>query len=127
MNKYLSKLASDYERAGEFLCSSAGISGLKKITGPLIPGARVAWCYEDDVEFWKSEELPMRKPENWPYRGFIIPFPETSGRHEMEPEHVCLVITDYPVEKENPVTDWSVLALLFESPDLHKLHVFEKP
>jgi|SRR5580704_73281 hypothetical protein len=125
MKSYLAKLASDYERAEEFICTPAGEAGLKKITGRLLPGAKVAWCYKDDVDQWKHDREPMPHPKDWPHQGFIVPFPDTGGRGEMEPEHVCVVITDYPIEKENPVTDWAVLACMFELSELHEFHVFD--
>lgn len=124
MKSYLAKLAADYDKVLELLASDEASAALKKITGRLIPGAKCAWCYEDDVAFWKSEKQPYPHPKDWPYHGFIVPFPDTDGRHEMDIEHICLVVTDYPIEKENPETDWSVLALLFESPDLHRFYVF---
>lgn len=126
MKNYLQKLATDYDRAEEFLCTPAGEAGLKKITGRLLPGAKCAWCYKDDVDQWKQMREPMPHPKDWPYQGFIVPFPDTDGRGEMEPEHVCLVIVDYPTEKENPETDWYVLVLLFESINLHRFYVFEE-
>lgn len=125
MKNYLAKLATDYEKVSEFLCTDDAEAGLKKITGRLVPGARCAWCYKDDVELWKRDRIPYPHPKDWPYQGFIMPFPETCGRREMDIEHVCLVVTDYPIEKENPVTDWCVLALLFESDELHRFYVFE--
>lgn len=125
MKQYLAKLASDYENTLELLVTKDGEAGQNKITGRLIPGASVAWCFNDDVDFWKSGGENYRHPHDWPYRGFIVPFPESNGRGEMEPEHVCLVIVDYPIEKENPVTDWGTLAQLLANPDLHRFYVFE--
>jgi hypothetical protein len=126
MKNYLEKLATDYDKALEFLASPFGEKQQNKITGRLIPGAKCAWCYEDDVKFWKEDEQPYPHPKDWPYQGFIIPFPETNGRGEMEAEHVCVIIVDYPIEKENPVTDWAVLACLLEVQDLHRFYVFEQ-
>lgn len=127
MKSYLAKLAADYDKALEFLASPAGERGQKKISGgKLEPGAKCAWCYKDDVAMWRQWKESMPHPKDWPYQGFIMPFPETNGRGDMEPEHVCVVITDYPVEKENPVTDWAVLACLLESNDLHRFHIFCK-
>lgn len=124
MKTYLEKLAADFDRAEEFLCTPKGEAGLKKITGILKPGAKCAWCYKQDVEQWKmiGEKIPY--PSKWPYHGFIVPFPNTNGRNTMEPEHVCVVIVDYPIEKENPETDWAVLACLLEATDLHRFYVF---
>jgi len=125
MKRYLAKLASDFERAEEFLASREGELGLKKLTGRLMPGAKCAWCFEDDLEGWKHSQTSMPHPKDWPYSGFIVPFPDTDGRGEMQPEHVCVVVVDYPIEKENPVTDWAVLACLLEISDLHRFYVFE--
>src|SRR5258706_12437509 len=119
MKSYLAKLACDFEKADSSLATPSGEIGLTKITGKLIPGARCAWCFSEDFEFWKSEGLKYERPQDWPYQGFIMPFPETDGRGEMQPEHVCLVITDYPIEKENPVTDWATLENLLKHDNLH--------
>ena len=126
MKHYLARLAVDYERAEEFLCTTAGEDGVKKISGKLIPGAKCAWCYKDDIDLWKMSREPIPDPKYWPYQGFIMPFPNTDGRGEMEIEHTCLVVVDYPIEKENPETDWSVLAVLFEIPDLYKFVVLSQ-
>ena len=126
MKSYLAKLAADYDKSLEWLASPRGEEGQKKITGKLRPGARVAWCFEEDVEMWKQWKEPMPNPKDWPYHGFLLPFPETDGRcKDMDPEHVCVVVTDYPMEKENPVTDWATLACILESHDLHRFYVFE--
>jgi hypothetical protein len=124
MKTYLERLSESYDRSGEELISPEGEAGLKKIEGKLMPGAKCAWCFRDDVEFWKSEKLPYPYPARWPYQGFIMPFPETNGRSEMEEEDVCVVVVDYPIEKENPVTDWTTLARLLTSPELHRFYVF---
>lgn len=125
MKAYLTRLAEDYEKVLDFLVSEKAKAALKKISGRLLPGAKCAWCYEDDVAFWKSEGLPYPHPKDWPYHGFIVPFPETDGRHEMDVEHVCLVVTSYPIEKENPMADWSCLVTIFELGELHRFYVFE--
>lgn len=124
MTSYLMKLAAQYEGALEALCV---VKPEDKVAGRLIPGAKCAWCFEDDIEYWKSERLPYPHPKDWPYHGYIMPFPETNGRSEMEAEHVCVVIVDYPIEKENPVTDWTTLAQILSSPKpkLHRFYVFE--
>lgn len=126
MNSYLAKLASDYDRALEFLASNKGEAGLKKISGSLVPGAKCAWHFEDDALMWKVDGERVPYPSQWPYQGFVIPFPETDGRGVMEPEDVCVVITDYPIEKENPVTDWAVLACLLGIEDLRQFYVFKQ-
>ena len=123
MKAYLAKLASDFEKVDE-LPTETWELGVSKITGRLMPGARVAWCFDEDVGLWRRDRLPYPHPKDWPYQGFIMPFPETCGRREMEAENVCLVVTDYPIEKENPVTDWCVLAFLFDTPGLHRIYIF---
>jgi hypothetical protein len=124
MKNYLQKLAYDYEiKVDEFLATERGTKGISKIVGELRPGARAAWCYDDDIR-WDPEIKDH--PEHWPYLGFIIPFPETDGRSVMELEHVCVVVVDYPSEKENPVADWCVLACLLQE-DLHQFHIFQNP
>lgn len=95
------------------------------MTGRLLSGARCAWCYDEDVGFWRREREPIPHPKDWPYQGFIMPFPEVDARSEIQPEHACLIITNYPIEKENAKVDWCVLALLFESEDLFRFYVFE--
>lgn len=126
MKQYFEKLAADYEKADEFLyLKEEGERGLAKVKGKLLPGLKCAWCYEDDIKFWKGEKIKRPYPSQWLYQGFIVPFPETDGRNEMEPHHVMVVITQYPIEKENPVTDWAVLARLLEPPDLHEFYVFQ--
>lgn len=124
MKTYLAKLASDFEKQHE-MPDGEWVAGIKRITGTLRPGSRVAWCFDEDVSLWKSDKIPFPHPKDWPYQGFIMPFPETNGRSAMEPENVCLVAVDYPIEKENPVTDWHVLSCLFGIPGFHRLHVFE--
>ena len=127
MKAYLAQLAKQYDGVLEVLVSPEGEAGLKKLSGgKLLPGSRCAWCYQDDVDYWRSEKEPMPYPGRWPYQGFIIPFPETDGRGEMDAEHVCVVVTDYPVEKENPVTDWGALAHLLATPSLHRFYVFSR-
>jgi hypothetical protein len=126
VKSYLAKLASDFEKQHE-IPEEEFSAGLKKITGTLRPGSRVAWCFDEDVALWKSERMPFPHPMQWPYQGLIVPFPETDGRGVMEPENVCLVVTDYPIEKENPVTDWHILACLFGINGFNRLHVFELP
>lgn len=127
MINYLKKLANDFENALEEICGPDEESKcLEKIHGKLIPGARCFWTFNDDVEFWKSERTLghiINDPTQWNYEGFIIPFPETYGRSEMEPEEVCVVIVDYPIEKENPVTDWVTLAQLLTQEDLYQFHI----
>ena len=96
---------------------------MSRIEGKLIAGSECFWCYEEDVEFWKEFDDGMRPVNQWPYSGFIVPFPETTARHEMEPENVCVVMTDYPIEKENPVTDWLTLAQILDTPTIYKFVV----
>ncbi len=96
---------------------------LDRIEGDLVPGAKCFWCYEEDVEFWKEFGDGMRPVNQWPYSGFVVPFPETNGRNTMEVEHVCVVMTDYPIEKENPTTDWITIGQILQTPTLHKFIV----
>lgn len=127
MKPYLEKLAIDHENALETLCKPEVEKQLHKIQGSLMPGARCAWCYEDDVEYWKKYcDGEYRHPKDWPYTGLLVPFPETCGRNEMEAENVLVVVTEYPIEKENPTTDWTTLAKLLEGPGLHRFYVFEE-
>ena len=128
MKYYLTDLAKKYDDVFEFLGQDDQAkvdAAIRKIIGKLEPGARCSWCFKDDVAWWKEEKMmrEMKNPENWPFNGFIIPFPETNGRSTMEIEHVCVVITDYPIEKENPVTDWTTLASLLACDDLHEFRV----
>lgn len=125
MKAYLKQFAEWCDNALEDLCSKEGEAGQNKITNRLMPGAPCAWCFEDDVKFWKSEGERIPYPGEWPYQGFIIPLPDTNGRSEMEAENVAVVIVDYPIEKENPVTDWMPLARLLTNTDLHRFYVFE--
>jgi hypothetical protein len=124
MKAYLEQLANQFREAEAILATPAGEAGLKKITGRLLPGAVCAWCFEEDTTFWRKERIKYPYPKEWPYQGFIIPNPNTDGRREMETENVCLIVTDYPIEKENPKVDWSPLALLLAAPGLHRFYVF---
>lgn len=121
MKTYLMRLAEEYEKGESGLTEDA----IKKLSGgELRAGAKCAWCYEDDVEFWKSEGIRMPHPKDWHYYGLIVPFPDVcDGRGRFEPEHACVVILGYPVEKENPRVDWAPLTRVLTSPRLHRFHV----
>ena len=125
MKQYLKKLAEEYEKAEDVIYQNQKL--LDRIEGKLTPGSKCFWCYEEDVAFWKEFCDGMRPVSDWPYSGFIIPFPETNGRNEVEAENVCVVMTDYPIEKENPVTDWLTLAQILQTPILHKFVVVQTP
>lgn len=121
MKAYLNRLAEEYEKGELELTEEA----LKKLSGgELRAGAKCAWCYEEDVDFWKHEREPMPHPMRWPYSGILMPFPDVcDGRGTIELEHVCVCILDYPIEKENPATDWAPLSRVLTSPRLHRFHV----
>lgn len=125
MKAYMQQFAEWCDNSLEELCSKEGEAGQARITNRLMPGSACAWCFVDDVAFWKAEGECIPYPAKWPYRGFIIPLPETDGRNEMEAENVCVVAVDYPIEKENPVTDWVPLSRLLTSPGFHRFYVFE--
>ena len=99
----------------------------KKISGRIMPGSRCAWCFREDTEFWVQESshgYPYPHPRDWPYQGFIIPKPDSNGRHELQWEDAVVVVTDYPIDKENPTTDWCSLIRILRQPDLARFYVF---
>lgn len=126
MKRYLDQLSKAIEAQDTLLTKDGQFdAAVKKVRGQLLPGAKCSWCYASDAQFWKNEEdYEIPKPEQWPYSGFVVPFPETCGRRQMEVEDVCVVVTDYPIEKENPVTDWVPLLAILAIEDLHEFHVF---
>jgi hypothetical protein len=119
MKSYLAGLAEEYEKVDERLTDEA----LVKLHGTLRAGARCVWCYEQDVAQWRLEGPCAPPLEQWPYSGLIVPFPNKDGRGKLEVEDVCLIVLDYPIEKENPEVDWTTLTNCLTSPGLHMFHV----
>lgn len=123
MKSYLYKLATDYEKSEQWLASPEGEAGLKRLSGgKLKSGARCAWFFREDVDMWVQNKGSQHL-KDWFYRGIIVPFPNTDGRSELEPEHCCVVVLEYPIEKENPQTDWATLTSILSLPDLYRFHI----
>lgn len=122
MREYMKQLLRQIEHA-EAMHGQNYDAAIKRLSGGrLEAGARCAWCYTDDLEFWGN---PIPHPKDWVYSGIIVPLPDNDGRRELEPDKCIVCILDYPIEKENPEVDWIALLSVLNNPALHRFHVME--
>jgi len=124
MRAYMKELLKQIEDA-EAMHGPPFDAAMKRMSGgKLTAGAKCAWCFEDDIEFWRSEKQAPH-PKDWFYSGFIVPLPDHDGRGVLQPDRCIVCVMDYPIEKENPSVDWVALLSLLTSPGLYRLHVME--
>ena len=84
----------------------------------LKPGYWIEWIYEDDWNFLIEDGLTEQdiKSNYMSYRGLICQLPDTeSFRVE---ENAVVMVTKYPVEKENAQIDYCSLISLLDNEDL---------
>jgi hypothetical protein len=100
----------------------------KLLGGSRLAGSRCAWCYKEDVDFWKTDSLYNGKiphPGNWFYGGWLIPTPDYEMRGEIEHESCVVVVTQYPVEKCYVECDWTPLLSILTEPEIVRFHIME--
>lgn len=126
MLEYMKDLLKELEDA-EAMHGPDFDSAIKKLSGgKLVPGARCAWCYEDDVSAWKEFGGKTPHPKDWYYHGIIVPVPDLEMRGtEIEHDKCVVVVTEYPVEKCYCETDWTALLTILTNEGIHRLHVME--
>lgn len=99
---------------------------LKKLAGVPKIGAKIAWYYREDLEFWENERIAIPASFSWPYKGYIMPGPEREIRgSELDIEDVVIIQFDYPVEKVYPLCNWFALSRLLKNTSLVKAAIYE--
>jgi hypothetical protein len=125
---YFEKLLLNLDLADE-LSGQKFESAIKKLSGGRREvGAKCSWCYDDDVQFWKEDNLHGRTiphPMHWFYGGILIPTPDYELRGEIDYETCVVVVTNYPVEKGYVETDWTPLLTILTTPQIHRFHIME--
>lgn len=126
MREYFNNLLAQIED-GEYMHGPAFDAAIKRLSGDkLEAGARCAWCFAEDLEFWGRNSRKIPHPKDWFYSGFLVPVPDKDGRGVLEPDQCIVCVLDYPIEKENPEVDWIALLSLLTTPSLHRFHVMQK-
>lgn len=123
MKEALNQLLRQIEDAGA-MHGAAFDAAINRLSGgKLVAGARCAWCYADDLQFWGN---PIPHPKDWFYSGIVVPVPDYEMRGgEIDHDKCVVVVTGYPVEKVYVECDWTALLSVLTSPGIHRFHVME--
>lgn len=96
-------------------CEIIDDADFDKLKCKLLPGAKVGWYYQDDLDYWQEcfggDEFDPERGSQW--RGILVPISglENNGG-EFEFDQMIVVMTSHPCEKCYPETGWMSLPSL---------------
>lgn len=88
-------------------------------------GMRLAWWYQDDVDYAKEYDIDLNSEP--PFQGIAIIAPDKEIRDEwFEGEDCVIVMDEYPIEKCYCESTYLTLRRLLDNDELVRVIAFEK-